>query len=178
LIKFPDGFDADMSYQLRERNAATLEDMQKSAISVEANLLVKRARQRSERRVTIKEEPSTSTTDSKWDSVVRNLELLLERVNVSDRNPPRDNTPAPPIRNPNFRRNPPQIRQRDPRDQREQRGPDQQIRPPLQENYADEGGEVIEELEDTHIKLMGIHDNKSIFLTQEEQELFLLNQTK
>jgi hypothetical protein len=29
LIKFPDGFDADMSYQLRERDAATLEDMQK-----------------------------------------------------------------------------------------------------------------------------------------------------
>jgi hypothetical protein len=25
---------------------------------------------------------------------------------------------------------------------------------------------------------MGIHDNKAIFLTQEEQELFLLSQTK
>jgi hypothetical protein len=178
LIKFPDGFDADMSYQLRERNVATLEDMQKSAISVEANLLAKRARQRSERRVTIKEEPSTSTTDSKLDSLARTIELMLERMTVSDRNPPRDNTPAPQVRNPNFRRNPPQIRQRDPRDQREQRGPDQQIRPPLQENYVDEGGEVIEELEDTHINLMGIHDNEAIFLTQEEQELFLLNQTK
>jgi hypothetical protein len=65
LIKFPDGFDADMSYQLRERNSTTLADMQNSAISVEANLLAKRARQRTERRVTIKEEPSTSTTDSK-----------------------------------------------------------------------------------------------------------------
>jgi hypothetical protein len=178
LIKFPDGFDADMSYQLRERNDATLEDMQKSAISVEANLLAKRAHQRSERRVTIKEEPSTSTTNSKWDSMVRTLELMLERVNVSDINPLRDNTPAPLIQNPNFRRNPPQIRQRDPWDQREQRGTDQQIRPPLQENYADEGGEVIEELEDTHINLMGIHDNEAIFLIQEEHELFLLNQTK
>jgi hypothetical protein len=178
LIKFPDGFDADMSYQLRERNVATLEDMQKSAISVEANLMAKRARQRSERRVTIKEEPSTSTTDSKWDSMVRTMELMLERMTVSYRNPPRDNTPAPQVRNPNFRRNPLQIRQRDPRDQREQRGPDQQIRPPLKENYVDEEGEVIEELEDTHINLMGIHDNEAIFLTQEEQELFLLNQTK
>jgi hypothetical protein len=37
---------------------------------------------------------------------------------------------------------------------------------------------VIEELEDTHINLMGIHNNEAIFLTQEEQELFLLNQTK
>jgi hypothetical protein len=46
LIKFPDGFDIDMSYQLRERNAATLEDMQKSVFSVEENLLARRARQR------------------------------------------------------------------------------------------------------------------------------------
>jgi hypothetical protein len=37
---------------------------------------------------------------------------------------------------------------------------------------------VIEELEDTHMNLMGIHDNETIFLTQEEQEIFLLNQTK
>jgi hypothetical protein len=175
LIKFPDGFDADMYYQLRERNDATLEEMQKSAISVEANLLAKRARQRTEWRVTIKEEPSTSNNDSKLDTVVRSLALLLERSSISDRNPPRDDTPTPQIRNPNFRRNPPQIRQRD---QRDQRGPDQPIRPPLQENYADDGGEANEELEDTHINLMGIHDNDAIFLTQEEQELFLLNQTK
>jgi hypothetical protein len=44
LIKFPDGFDTDMSYQLRERNSTTLEDMHKSTINVEANLLAKRAR--------------------------------------------------------------------------------------------------------------------------------------
>jgi hypothetical protein len=121
LIKFPDGFDVDMSYQLRERNSTTLVDMQKSAISVEANLLAKRARQRTERRVTIKEEPFKSTTDSKLDSLARTVELMMERMNLSNRNPLRDNTPAPHIRNPNFRRNPPQIRQRDPRDPRDQR---------------------------------------------------------
>jgi hypothetical protein len=149
--------------------------------------LEKRARRRSERRVTIKEEPSTLTTDSKLDSLAQTVELMMEKINLSDRNPPRDNTLAPQIQNPNFRRNPPQIRQRDPRDQRdqrdlrdqrEQRGPDPPIKPPLQENYVDDGEEVIEELEDTHINLMGIHDNEAIFLTQEEQELFLLNQTK
>jgi hypothetical protein len=119
LIKFPDGFDVDMSFQLRERNAATLEDMQKSAISVEANLLAKRADQRSERRVTIKEEPSTSTTDSRLDSLTRAVELMMERITVSEINPPRDNAPAPQVQNPNFKRNPLQIRQRDPREQRE-----------------------------------------------------------
>jgi hypothetical protein len=119
LIKFPDGFDVDMSYQLSERNSTTLEDMHKSTISVEANLLAKRARQRSERRVTIKEEPSTSTSDSKLDSLARAMERMMERLTVSERNPPRENPLAPQVRNPNFRRNHPQIRQRDPRDQRE-----------------------------------------------------------
>jgi hypothetical protein len=178
LIKFPDGFDADMSYQLRERNPATLEEMQKCVVSVEANLLAKRARQRTERRVTIKEEPSTSTVDAKIDSLVRTMERMMEILEITDRNPPRENQPGPQIRNPNFRRNPPQIRQREPREQREQRGPDQQIRPPFQENYVDEGEETIEGLDDVHINLMGINDNDSIFLTQEEHDLFLLSQTE
>jgi hypothetical protein len=89
-----------------------------------------------------------------------------------------DNQATPPIRNPNFKRNMPRIWQRDPRDQREQRGPDQYIRPPLQENYADDGEEVLEEFDDTHINLMGVHDDESIFLTQEEHEIFLLSQTE
>jgi hypothetical protein len=176
LIKFPDGFDVDMSYQLRERNSAMLEDMQKSAVSVEANLLARRTRQRNERRVTIKEEPSTSTSDTKIDSLVRTMERMMEKLQINDRNSPRENQPAPQIQNPNFRRNPPQIRQREPRDQMEQRGHDQQIRPPLQENYADEGEEVIEELDVIHIKLVGVNNNDSIFLAQEEHKIFLFSQ--
>lgn len=59
LIKFLDGFDIDMAYQLTERDLATLEDMQKIAVNVEANLLAKRARARAEKKVTIKEESSS-----------------------------------------------------------------------------------------------------------------------
>lgn len=44
MMKFPDGFDAEMTYQLRERELATMEDMQKIVVSIEANLLSKRAR--------------------------------------------------------------------------------------------------------------------------------------
>jgi len=44
LLNFPDGFDVDMAYQLREHDPTTLEDMQKNVVSVEANLLAKRAR--------------------------------------------------------------------------------------------------------------------------------------
>jgi hypothetical protein len=131
LIKFPDGFDADMSYQLRERNVETLEDMQRSVVGVEANILARKASQRTKKRVTIKEEPSTSSSDAKLDSLARAMEKMMERLTMTDKNPPRENQAAPQIRNLNFRRNPPQIRQRDPRDQWEQRGPDQQIRPPL-----------------------------------------------
>ena len=48
-------------------------------------------------------------------------------------------------------------------------GVDQQVRPPLQDNYVDDGEEIIEEFDDTHINLMGVHDDESIFLTREEQ---------
>ena len=79
MIKFPDGFDADMSYQLREWNP-TLEDMEKCVVSVEENMLAKRDRQWIERRVTIKDEPSTSTADEKIDSLVRTMERMMERL--------------------------------------------------------------------------------------------------
>ena len=60
FLKFPDGFDADMAYQLRERVLDTLEKMKLDVVSVEINILAKKARIRNERRVTIKEENSNS----------------------------------------------------------------------------------------------------------------------
>ena len=42
LAKYPEVFDADMAYQLRERDYNTLEDMKKGAVSVEANLIEKK----------------------------------------------------------------------------------------------------------------------------------------
>ena len=36
LVKYPKGFDFDMAYKIRERDYATLEDMQQGAVSVEA----------------------------------------------------------------------------------------------------------------------------------------------
>jgi hypothetical protein len=109
---------------------------------------------------------------------MRNIEKMMEIFQINDRNPPRENQPAPQIRNPNFRRNLPKIRQREPRNQRDQRGPDQQIRPPLQENYDDKGEYIIKELDDIHIKLMGVNDSDSVFLTHEEHEIFILSQTE
>jgi len=59
MMKFLDGFDVDMAYQLRERELATMEDMQKIMVNVEANLLSKRARVKAEKKVTVKEESSS-----------------------------------------------------------------------------------------------------------------------
>ena len=50
MMKFLDGFDANMAYQLRERESATMEDMQKIAVSIEANLLSKGARAKAEKK--------------------------------------------------------------------------------------------------------------------------------
>ena len=84
-----------MAYQLMERNPATLEDIQKNAVSVEANLLMKRARARNERRVTIKDEPSTSSFDAKMDTLIRTIERMVGRMSITERQLE--------VKNPNFR---------------------------------------------------------------------------
>lgn len=74
LIMFPDGFDTDMSHQLRERSLPTLEEIQSVAISVESNLLAKRARVRNEK-IIAKDEASPS--DLKIDNFSKNMEILM-----------------------------------------------------------------------------------------------------
>ena len=97
------------------------------------NLIKKRARLKVEKRVTYKDERMASTTssDAKIDNLVRVMERMLEKINMNDRVPPRENqnNPQNRNRNPNFRRDPIQNRQRD---------NDQQIRPLFQENYVDQ----------------------------------------
>lgn len=88
LIKFPDGFNPDMAYQLRERDPTTLEDMQKIAVSIEANLLTKRARKKVKKKVTIKEEVSASY------QVLRKMENMFDRLTIEKSEPQ--------VRNPNF----------------------------------------------------------------------------
>lgn len=83
LIKFPDGFDADMAYQLRERAPATLADMQDIAVSVEANLIAKRNRAKTERRTTFKEEPSAF--EQKLDAIIKGMDRLGDGVETIER---------------------------------------------------------------------------------------------
>ena len=92
LVRYPEGLDAKMNYQLRERGYLTLEDMQKGVVSVEENILEKRNRLRSEKRVTYKDDivPSTSTSDTKIDNLVKVMKRMLEKINLNDRVPPRE----------------------------------------------------------------------------------------
>ena len=64
---------------MRERYLATLEDMQKIAVCVEANLLDKRARTKTEKKVTIKEEASSP------DHLLRKIEKMSDRLTIVDK---------------------------------------------------------------------------------------------
>lgn len=103
LIKFPHGFDTDMAFQLRERNPPTLEDIQSVVVSVEANLLAKRARVRNERKGFVKDEASPS--DLKIYVLAKSMEKLMDRRENMERKPQWDNQQAPRVKNPKFRKN-------------------------------------------------------------------------
>ncbi|MCY6525042.1 hypothetical protein, partial [Actinobacillus pleuropneumoniae] len=96
------GCYVDMEYQLREGDPATLEEMQENSIKVEANILAKKSKLKSERRVTIKEEPSTSTSGHKIDNLLRVVERMIQIVNINDQAQMRENQTAPQNRNQNL----------------------------------------------------------------------------
>ena len=100
MTNFPDRFDTNMAFQLRERNPPTLEDMQSVAVSVEANLLSKRARVRNERRTPLKDE--TSPFDRKMDALAKEIEKLMDIIENIEMKPHWDSQQEPPMRNPNL----------------------------------------------------------------------------
>ena len=106
--------------------------MQKGAVSIEANIIKKRNRLRLQKRVTYKDDllPSASTFDTKIDNLVKVMERMLEKINLSDRVPPRE-----PQNNQNRNRNQNYRRENN---QDKQKENDQQIRPPFQQNYVDQ----------------------------------------
>ena len=127
-----------MAYQLREISPRTLEDMQSIVVSVEANLISKQAKARTERRIPLKEEPPAF--EKKLDAIIKGMERLGDRVETIERKTPWDGKPSNTGRNPNFRKN-----------QNTGKSPlEQNIRPPFQENYV-EASSSDEPPEDTQI---------------------------
>ena len=88
------------------------------------------------------------------------MERMMEIINLNERAPPRENQEKPQNinKNQNFRRDPPQIKQRE---------NDQQIRPPFQDNYVDEEERETEQTEESHVNLIGSDNEDDVFLTKE-----------
>lgn len=89
----------------------------------------------------------------------------MERIGNMERKPQWDNQQAPPIINPNFRN----------KQNTRKGGLDQNIRPPFQENYVETSNRENPE-HDTQLNLIGVNDEDTVFLTQDEQELYMLKQ--
>ena len=108
LNKFPEGFDSDMTYSLRERDFETLEDMKRGALSVEINLMEKRARMKAEKRVSFREESTPYTSSSKMEKM---MEEMMKEMSIIKRAQASQNQNAPQNKNQNqnqnFRRNQP-----------------------------------------------------------------------
>ena len=87
-----------MAYQLKERDLATLEEMQKGALSVEVNLMEKRARMKNEKRVYFREESKLSTSNTKME---RMMEEMMKKMSILERAQADQNQNAPQNRNQN-----------------------------------------------------------------------------
>jgi hypothetical protein len=77
-LHFPDAFDPEMAFQLRERNTASLEEMQSIAVDVEANLLIKRSK------VKNKEKEQLKSSEAKLDILASAMEEMMQRINRKD----------------------------------------------------------------------------------------------
>jgi len=89
------------------------------------------------------------------------MDRLGDRVETIERKSLWYGQPSNTRRNPNFRKN------QNPNTRKT--GPDQNIRPPFQENYA-QASTSDEPIEDTQINLMGLNNEQQVFLTREDQE--------
>jgi hypothetical protein len=137
-LRYADSFDSDFTLLLRERRSANLDAMMSDTIEVEVNLMasgkIKQSFNRGGRKPQGDAQPSTSRpSEDKFDLMMKTMEKLMERMSLGNKPITREQHDPQP-RNQNPRRGlVPQIRQREQRDQG-----DQQIRPPFQNNYADE----------------------------------------
>ena len=148
-----------MAYQLKERAPNSLAEMQNVAVTVEANLIAKRNRARTERRTTFKEEPSA--IDQKLDALINGMHRLVDIVDNVERKSSWDGQQNNVVRNPNLRKNQNTNAARS--------SPDREIRPPFQENYT-EASTSSNSLEDSHINLMGLKNDQHVFLSEEDQD--------
>jgi len=121
-LRYAEAFDSNFSLLLRERDSATLADMQNDAIKVEVNMVAAKKSKMGKAKLKGEEKPSSSTPEDKIDSMMKTMEKLIDWLALG-------NTFAPLVRQESqFRR--PQNQQR-PRENRNQQS-DPPVRPPFQ----------------------------------------------
>jgi hypothetical protein len=77
-LHFPEAFDPEMAFQLRERNTASLEEMQNIAVDVETNLLIKRSKLKN------KEMEQLKSSEAKLEILASTMEKLMQKINIKE----------------------------------------------------------------------------------------------
>jgi hypothetical protein len=77
-LHFPEAFDPDMDFQLRERNTTSLEEMQSIVVNVETNLLIKRSKLKDKEREQLK------SSEAKQQILASAMEKLMQKINIKE----------------------------------------------------------------------------------------------
>ena len=86
-LQFAEAFDGDFAYSLRERRSTSLTDMMNDAIEVEVNMMAsgKMKNKDINKRKNKEEISSPSSSDSKFDSIMRTMEKLVDRLSLENK---------------------------------------------------------------------------------------------
>ena len=84
LLHYPGAFDPEMEFQLREKNIATLHEMQNKAVNVEAHLLILRARLKEEEKKNVSEQLTLS--EENLDLFVNTVEEMVRKMTAKNEN--------------------------------------------------------------------------------------------
>jgi hypothetical protein len=77
-LHFPEAFDPEMAFQLRERNTASLEEMQNVAVDVETNLLIKRSKLKDKGMEQLK------SSEDKLQILASAIEKLMQKIIIEE----------------------------------------------------------------------------------------------
>jgi hypothetical protein len=77
-LHYPEAFDPEMAFQLRERNTASLEKMQSIAVDVETNLLIKRSQLKN------KEMEQLKSSEAKLEILGNTMENMMQKINIKE----------------------------------------------------------------------------------------------
>ena len=79
-LRYAESFDSDFSLLLRERESATLADMQNDAVKVDVNMLAAKKSKMVKTKIKEEEKPSTSAQVDKFETMMKTMEKLMDQL--------------------------------------------------------------------------------------------------